>query len=222
MPSDTGVVTLPIFPLNSVLFPHVPIALHIFEERYREMVRDLPATDNRFCVALISEGVEVGGEAVPHQIGCVAEVVHLKRLEDGRYYLVALGEERVRILSTDRESKPYLLGSVAAYPDTGTDVDPRLVDEAADLFTQYVNCLLDLVGESHEELSLPAEAAALSFIVASALQAPSEVKQQLLELQDGGQRLDAEIQIMQAELPLLHVMLVGPKPGAQAGPFSAN
>src|SRR5438132_10391791 len=91
---------VPVFPLNTVLFPSMPLPLHIFEERYRAMVQDIKHGDKRFCVALIKEGEEVGSDAAPCQVACLAEVVHLQALADGRYFLLAVGVERVRILST--------------------------------------------------------------------------------------------------------------------------
>ena len=103
---------LPLFPLNVVLFPSMPLPLHIFEERYRVMVQDIKHGDKRFCVALIKEGPEVGGQAMPHEVACLAEAVHLQSLADGRYFLMAVGVERVRILSTDPDAKPYLTGNL--------------------------------------------------------------------------------------------------------------
>src|SRR6266567_3382730 len=102
---------VPIFPLSTVLFPSMPLPLHVFEERYRTMVEDLRRGDNRFCVALIREGPEVGGYAEPHEVACLAELVHVQALQDGRFFIVAVGIERVKILSTDRAAKPYLTGS---------------------------------------------------------------------------------------------------------------
>src|SRR5690349_3602166 len=103
---------VPIFPLNTVLFPGLPLPLQIFEPRYLEMLDDLRKGDNRFCVSHIVEGEEVGGPADPASIGCLAEIVQFEPQPGQRYYVLAVGLERVRILSLDRISKPYLMGSM--------------------------------------------------------------------------------------------------------------
>ena len=102
---------IPIFPLQTVLFPGMLLPLHIFEERYRQMVRDCMDGDDTFGVTLIRSGSEVGAPAVPHEIGTLARIVRLDPLEDGRFFLVALGEERFRIREL-RTERPYLQASV--------------------------------------------------------------------------------------------------------------
>ena len=97
MPGETTVSNIPIFPLNAVLFPKMPLSLRIFEERYKAMIRDLPISGNRFCVALIQDGVEVGGPAEPHEVACLAEVQEIQPLPNGMFLLEAIGVERVRI-----------------------------------------------------------------------------------------------------------------------------
>src|SRR5689334_8271393 len=122
---------VPVFPLSTVLFPGMPLPLHIFEERYRTMVRDISRGDKRLCVALISEGVEVGGDAEPCAVACLAEVVDLQALDDGRYILIAVGVERVRLLSVGYNSKPYLTASVEVWPDESIQVEPDLLEAAS-------------------------------------------------------------------------------------------
>src|SRR4051812_47847760 len=107
---------VPIFPLHAVLFPGIPLPLQVFEERYLAMIEDLRSGDNRFCVAHIVDGVEVGGSAKTSSIGCLAEIVELKPVAEGRFYMVAVGVERVRITSTDYTSKSYLTGALELLP----------------------------------------------------------------------------------------------------------
>src|SRR5258706_11763431 len=85
------------FPLGTVLYPHVLIPLRIFEARYREMTRDLLAGDGRFGVVLIERGSEVGGGDTRSDFGCVAQLVQAQQAPDGRFALMAIGVERLRV-----------------------------------------------------------------------------------------------------------------------------
>ena len=102
---------LPLFPLRTVLFPGMALPLHIFEERYRLMIGRCMEERSPFGVVLIRSGEEVGAAAEPHDIGTTARIASVQRLEDGRMNLVALGEQRFRILQLDN-SGPYLAGDV--------------------------------------------------------------------------------------------------------------
>src|SRR5919201_7035659 len=106
---------LPLFPLGTVLYPGMVLPLHIFEERYRRLVRDLlegPAP-RTFGVIAIRHGRETGGNGVTslYEIGCTAIIREVTPRSDGRYNLTTVGGDRFRLLSQDR-SLPYLRGSV--------------------------------------------------------------------------------------------------------------
>jgi hypothetical protein len=91
--------TLPLFPLNAVLFPHGPLKLRIFETRYVDMIRRCMREELSFGVALIVEGVEAGGPARTAQIGTSARIVDFEKLADGLLGITALGERRFAIAS---------------------------------------------------------------------------------------------------------------------------
>src|ERR1700748_2733682 len=97
--------TLPLFPLGTVLYPGLLLPLHIFEERYRELVRDLLAVTDprRFGVIAIRKGRETGIDGVTalYEVGCMASLRRVEEHEDGRYDLVTVGTERFRLLSLD-------------------------------------------------------------------------------------------------------------------------
>jgi uncharacterized protein len=111
---------LPLFPLGTVLFPGMVLPLHIFEERYRQLVEDLldGPEPRRFGVVAIREGHEVGVDAVTslYEVGCVAEVRDVERHEDGGFDLVTVGTERFRLGELDR-SLPYLRAEIEVLPD---------------------------------------------------------------------------------------------------------
>ncbi|MGI9604289.1 MAG: LON peptidase substrate-binding domain-containing protein [Acidimicrobiales bacterium] len=88
----------PMFPLGTVLLPHNALPLHVFEPRYRTMIDRVVAGDGRFGVVLIERGSEVGGADVRTDVGCLAEIRELQAFDDGRYALIAVGVERIRIL----------------------------------------------------------------------------------------------------------------------------
>lgn len=212
---------MPVFPLNTVVFPRMPLPLHIFEERYRQMVRDLDESDGRFCVALIEEGVEVGGEAKPHRVGCVVEVAHSRQLPDGRFYLVTFGVERVTIVSLDRTSKPYLLGTVQAWPEEKSAVAPLLVGRAARLFTEYAQYRMALSGEQLDDFTLPDDPDVLSYVLATAIEVGTGERQRLLEAPDTATRIRSEVELLQTEVPILRAMSAAP-PAPSQSPFSRN
>ncbi len=121
---------LPMFPLGTVLFPFAPLPLHVFEPRYRALVRHCLDTEPEFGVVLIERGSEVGGGDTRFGIGTVARIVQLAELPDGRSLLVAVGTRRIRVEDWLPDD-PYPRALVAPFEDderTG-DVPGTLVDD---------------------------------------------------------------------------------------------
>lgn len=90
--------TLPMFPLGNVLVPHALLPLHLFEPRYRAMIRDVLDGDREFGVVLIQRGAEVGGDDVRSDLGTLARVLDAQELDDGRWVIVNAGVQRLRVL----------------------------------------------------------------------------------------------------------------------------
>ena len=113
---------LPHFPLHAVLFPHLPLPIHVFEERYRAMARDVMADDSpyggRFVVSMITEGREVGGDAVAQSTGTICEVRSAEQFPDGRWLLLVVGIGRARLGEVDR-SGAYALVEARSCPSRG-------------------------------------------------------------------------------------------------------
>ncbi|HEY7915989.1 MAG TPA: LON peptidase substrate-binding domain-containing protein [Acidimicrobiales bacterium] len=123
--------TLGMFPLSTVLFPHAGLALHVFEARYRALMADCLAHAADFGVVLIARGSEVGGGDQRFEVGTVARISQVARLEDGRMMILARGIERVRVCRWLTEV-PYPLAEVEGVPiDRGADGNPA-VTRAAD------------------------------------------------------------------------------------------
>jgi Lon protease-like protein len=116
---------IPIFPLpNVVLFPNVFLPLHIFEERYREMVRDALEGDRIIGMVLLKAGWEPEYEGHPtvYSVGCAGVITHVERLTDGRFNLILKGLGKFRIRGEERE-KTYRVALVDALPERLTDTD---------------------------------------------------------------------------------------------------
>src|SRR5258707_15628572 len=103
---------LPLFPLTTVLFPEMLLPLHIFEPRYRLLVRRCMDEDRPFGVVLMRSGQDVGGLAEPHGIGTEARIMAYSPLSDGRSYIVVRGGRRFAIEQSIPDTEPYLVGRV--------------------------------------------------------------------------------------------------------------
>ena len=102
---------LPMFPLQTVVFPFGLLPLHVFEDRYRRMIADCLADDGRFGVVLIERGSEVGGGDARASIGTEARIVEHQELDDGRYIVIAIGIRRIAV-ETWLPDDPYPQASV--------------------------------------------------------------------------------------------------------------
>lgn len=193
--------TIPLFPLETVLFPYTALPLHIFEPRYREMVMHCIEHDSSFGVVLIREGSAVDDpNAEPHEIGTLARIGRLRRQPDGRIHLLALGEERFQIVRLIRGEAPYLKAQVRLWRDFepfAWEEEQRYADEVAGLFREFLKLALDASGLRVEEIELPRSPTALSFAIAGTLQLEMPLRQYLLELQDTTERLRLLKQILE-------------------------
>jgi Lon protease-like protein len=181
---------LPLFPLHVVLFPGLPLPLHIFEPRYRLMIGQCLEADAPFGVVLIRAGREVGDPATPYAVGTTAQILEHERLADGRLNLLCVGRERFRIrqLLTDH---PYLAAEVEPLAERSTE--PTAVGLAADL-AERVRAFAGA-----PSLALPADPTALSFAVASLVPIELAERQALLELTSTADRLRALITCVERE-----------------------
>ncbi len=111
-----GADDCPMFPLGSVLLPYMPLPLHIFEPRYRALVDTCMANDRRFGVTLIERGSEVGGGDLRSLVGTMAKIVEAERFDDGRWGLIAYGQERIRVRQW-LDDAPFPRASVEPWPE---------------------------------------------------------------------------------------------------------
>lgn len=206
---------LPLFPLSTVLFPGARLTLHIFEARYRLMIERCMEEQVGFGVALIRDGVEVGDQGVvPYSIGTVAEITESVRLEDGRYYIAAVGGQRFRI-QYPIQRQPYMLAAVAMLPDDQNTYLATAADALRDVYTRYWEVMAHATGTGEGAEELAPDPLALSFQVADLLQVPNPRKQRWLEV-DALTRLREVAEALRQELSLL------PKPFSGGIGFSPS
>lgn len=200
-------IQLPIFPLHTVLFPGTPLPLHIFEPRYRKMMAEVLRTNSIFGVALIRRGIEAMGPLPePYNIGCTATITNIERLPDGRLNLLAIGEERFRILELD-QSGPFLRAWIELMPmeEPQTLSVSRGARALMPWLRAYWESLKQVTGEriELEPLALPSDPLPLLYIAASLLNIPLSEKQELLESESSAHLLKRVIRLYRREVVLL-------------------
>jgi Lon protease-like protein len=187
-----AVSELPLFPLAVVLFPGVPLPLHIFEPRYRQMLDDIRLTNNLFGLVYFDSSTAERDVPAVGQVGCVAEVTETLTFPDGRSNILTLGVIRFRIESYVERGDPYLFARVSFFEDEDEDEGSvgHSAIEVAETFTRIARAVRTI---NDERLNLPdisdTEPQRLSFLVAAAMEVELEVKQQLLELRSTSERL---------------------------------
>ncbi|GCL41570.1 LON peptidase substrate-binding domain-containing protein [Anabaena sp. FACHB-1250] len=191
--SKIAVRELPLFPLPEVvLFPTRPLPLHIFEFRYRIMMNTILESDRRFGVLMIDPA-----NGTIANVGCCAEILHYQRLPHDRMKLLALGQQRFRVLEYVRE-KPYRVGLVEWIEDQPPAKDLRpLASEVEQLLRDVVH-LSSKLTEQNIELpnDLPDLPTELSYWIGSNLYGVAPEQQALLEIQDTVARLEREAEIL--------------------------
>ncbi len=192
---------LPLFPLNVVLYPQMPLPLHIFEARYREMILRCREENSPFGVVLISDGSEVGAPSAAYSVGTTARITQFDELADGRMDIVVEGETRFRIEETRRQH-PYLTARVAPFWEQTTD--PLLLqapfDRAVFLFKTYLQHRFSRAGRVLSALQLPQEPELLSYAIASVLDIDLREKQRLLGLITTETRLGRLVELLTDEI----------------------
>ena len=219
--------TLPLFPLGAVLYPGMLLPLHIFEERYRQLIRDLldGPEPRRFGVIAIRKGRETGIDGVHslYEIGCTAVVRRVERHDDGRYDIATVGTQRFRLRGLD-ETRPYLQGEVEMLGDEA--VDPASAEPAVRViqatFREYLDALTEWGGATVRIEDLPDEPVLLSFLVAAAMVIDLPERQALLAESDTLRRMALERALLSRETAMLRTTTSRPAPDLRNAPYSPN
>jgi Lon protease-like protein len=178
--------TVPIFPLQTVLFPGALLPLKIFEVRYMDMAKECLKEGSPFGICLIREGQEVGVPAVPEPVGCLARIAQCDMEELGILKVTAEGVERFRILSSAVNRAGLIVGEVERHAPEGEAVDAAGLAESADFLRKVI------AGIGEQRFAPPFrfdDASWVGFRLAEILPLRNDVKQKLLELTDPALRL---------------------------------
>ncbi|MFF9042586.1 LON peptidase substrate-binding domain-containing protein [Streptomyces parvulus] len=243
-------VRLPLFPLNSVLFPGLVLPLNIFEERYRAMMRELLKTSEdeprRFAVVAIRDGHEVAQSApgLPdptatpergpaagfgsdplksfHKVGCIADAATIRERADGTFEVLATGTNRVRLVSVEA-SGPFLTAELEPLPEDPGDEAGALAEGVLRSFRQYQK---RLAGARERSLAtgaeLPDEPGVVSYLVAAAMMLDTPTKQRLLQAPDTASRLKDELRLLRSETAVIRSLPSLPASDLTRGPTSLN
>ena len=194
---------LPLFPLNTVLFPGNAMPLQIFEPRYQRMLRDCMDGDRRFGVVLIRTGAEVGGRALTHAVGTVARIMQVNEIGQGRFFVSAQGEQRFRLVAR-HEDDPYPSGEVEPIKDEPGDGDlGTLAGTVRERASEFLNLVMGLGGGWAGRRTLPETPERLSYYVPKLLRIDLAGKQTLLEARTTSERLSAEADLLEAQIDAL-------------------
>lgn len=187
-----GVRELPLFPLPVVLFPGVPLPLHIFEPRYRQMLSDIKVGNNFFGLSYFDSSTSETELPPAGHVGCVAEVTEAQSLPDGRSNILTVGLVRYRVDGYVERGDPYLVAKVSFFEDE-EESDDLLNASSQDVAATFTRIARAVRVINDERASLPdisdTEPQRLSFLVAAAMEIDAELKQELLELRSTGERL---------------------------------
>lgn len=182
----SAIEDLPLFPLNTVLFPGGRLPLRIFEQRYMDMAKSCIKDQSPFGVCLIREGAEVGAPATPNDVGTLATIATWDMPQLGLLQVTARGERRFRILTRSVQRDGLARGSVDLLPEETDAPIPAAVTRCVKVLERVIERHPELLERPHRLDSC----AWVSARLAELLPLPLETKQALLELDDARARLE--------------------------------
>jgi uncharacterized protein len=196
--------------------------LHIFEARYQLMIGRCLEQHSPFGVLLIRQGTDIDPDAIPYSVGTTAQIQDNIRLDDGRYYLSAVGQRRFRIQYI-AQRRPYLIGSVAYLPEETGAAAIKLTRELRTLYTRYWAVLAAATGHWQPPEALPEGVVELTYWMAQRLHVDILQKQRWLEA-DVATRLREMTAAIRAETALLPMSDAGSeeRERGSSGPDSWN
>lgn len=183
---------LPIFPLPLVMLPNELLPLHIFEDRYRKMLKDVEVDRNLFGITLFEPQEEFVEKPQIGTVGCVAEIRDSETLEDGRSNILTLGVIRYRLIDYVEAGEPYLVGDLEFFEDDAEDpaiLDP-LADEVFGWFERMAKAAFKMGGSRGRFPEITrADPEPLSFLITAAFNFDNEKKYALMQMTSTVERL---------------------------------
>lgn len=216
---------IPLFPLGTVLYPGEVLPLHIFEERYRQLITDLsegpaPEGDRAFGVVAIRAGREVGRDGVKalYDVGTLAVLRGVEPHDDGRFDVVTMGGARFTLVSLDTEIKPYVMAEVDLLDEADGALSEPTVAAVRSRFMAYRAALQGPVSSE----PLPADPATLAWCVAEGMLLDLSERQRVLAADDTAARLRVQRDLLRRELALFAELPSLPALDLGRLPLSAN
>ena len=207
---------IPLFPLNVVLFPGMMLPLHIFEDRYKAMIKECLANDQIFGVVLAktqqAQAPNVAGLYVDdlYPIGTTARITAVEHLQDDRMNLITVGQERFIIKGIVSSKNDFLMGEVDPFPIT-EDEDPILINgmmqKLRPMVKEYIDYLASASGEDLSNAVLPNDPKTLAYLAGIAVQGPLADKQDLLSAKSVGTLIAKTVNVLDRENKILAYML---------------
>lgn len=194
--------TLPLFPLNVVLFPGAPLPLRIFENRYKIMIGECIEMKQPFGVVLIKEGPEVGGPAQPHRVGTTARILKAEPSGQAMYRIQTVGERRFRIRNII-DGNPYLKAEVEYLEEGAEDDLGELAQQVSDSLSEYLQLVVSFKKGWIQTVDTPQEPLALSYAASQAVTYPPMVGQYLLQIPSVKERLERVLPLLEERTSLL-------------------
>lgn len=180
---------IPIFPLRTVLFPHTPLCINIFEERYKEMIDDCLRRRITFGVVALREGNESEDNVVLEEVGTLAKIACIEPSLSGGFLLMVTGATRFGVKELHRD-KSYLQATVDFIGEDDELLKPYLLEKVLATFENYIQMPLP---------ELPKHPELLSYLIAATLEVRLSTQQKLLECTTSTQRIIDELHIMNFE-----------------------
>lgn len=207
---------IPLFPLNVVLFPGMMLPLHIFEERYKTMIRACLAGNQPFGVVLARNKQPESTETTDiylgdlYDVGTTAQITAVENMQDGRMNLITVGQDRFIIHEIHPSQDNYLIGRVDPFPINEEDNPQKLaglMQKLRPMVKQYIDHLADAAGEDLSDAVLPVDPLSLAFLAGMAIQGPLADKQKLLSASSLSTLVANTVSVLDREDQILTYML---------------
>jgi uncharacterized protein len=202
--------SLPMFPLNAVIFPGVRVPLNVFEDRYRALVHHLLRVEDPAARVFGSVGIREGYEVGEHgaqslfRVGCRVQLTEVESHPDGTFSIEAVGLDRIQLERLDTTGT-FPVGQVVERPEVESPVDEDLLAQARSVFTAYRAALADIRVDPYEG-DLPRDPTYLSWTLAACAPLPLHERQGLLEAENAAERLRMVTDLLRAELRAINVI----------------
>lgn len=188
---------LPLFPLNTVLFPKTSLPLRIFEPRYKDMIGKCLENGTPFGVCLIQEGKESGGLALPHVLGTLAEIKKAEHKANGDIHITVEGSKRFRLVEELKRSPTWLAKvQILEEPVGDQDSTRDAKEELRAAMSRYANLYYLLTSKQLMFEKYFRDPVRLSYYLADLLELENDEKQALLEAPDAATRLEIERELL--------------------------